>query len=283
MQTAEDLQRWVEIRTEAAAFASTFAYDEEPQWYPSPINLREGKSGKVKLTRVVKPIGEELSVVPMREALLRGRRPAKIILEKPMVIHELSEEGNGVWMTDLPCELNQAIGAINFIKPEGSVLVGGLGLGILPAYLSKYDRVENVTVVEKNKNVINLCANHNIYDVVQCRIERFLAETDQRFDAIFLDTWQGQSESTFWHEVFPLRRLVQKRFGAVSLWCWKEDEFMAQAYTSLRSHPGTHWFHTKLRTPMSKDEATSFLTEVGLPDWEKRYGALVEDPLRKGA
>ena len=274
--TDEYLRRWSEITEQATAFGQTFMGDAKPAWYPSPIKLPEGEAGKIRISHRHEKPGAHLPIVSTREALLRGQRPVSAVVQEPMVIHELSEERQGVWMTDLPCELNQAKAAIELIRPAGHVLVGGLGLGILPAYLADEIAVESITVVEKNRDVIKLTANPQLYEVKRADIAAYIRNTSKHFDAVFLDTWQGQSESTFWREVFPLRRLVHRTFGEVELWCWKDDEFMSQAYGSLRKQPhGTHWYHKKLELPLSHDEAVFFLTAAGLPDWEKRYADIV--------
>jgi hypothetical protein len=278
LMTEENLCRWAEIHEKSTAFGHLFMGDAPPAWYPSPIHIPEVSAGKIKVTHRIEKAGTKLPIVSTREALLRGQRPVNAVLKEDMVIHELSEQGQGVWMTDLPCELNQAMAAIKLMKPKGKVLVGGLGLGILPAYLTQVHDVETITVVEKNPSVIKLCANRALYDVKQDDIRTFIRNTPAgHYDVIFLDTWQEQTESAFWHEVFPLRRLVRSKLGPVRLWCWKDDEFMSQAYNSLRQQPeGFHWWHRKLPMPLSHDEAVFFLIGVGSPEWESRYGDMVK-------
>ena len=58
-------------------------------------------------------------------------------------------------MTDLPEELNQIEEMLYHVKPQGRVLVGGLGLGIVAKRLTEIIGVKQVVVVEKAKEIIN--------------------------------------------------------------------------------------------------------------------------------
>ncbi|KKM06041.1 hypothetical protein LCGC14_1747980 [marine sediment metagenome] len=248
----------------------------EPAWYPSPIDLPEASSGPVQIRHRIIPAGKQTPVVGMRQAFLRGIRPGDALLSHPLLVHELVHEEHGIWMTDLPEELNQIAELLFTVKPAGSVLVGGLGLGVLSTEVAWRIEVSDVTVIELDKHIIKLCANGADFDVVEADITDYLRTTSERFDFYLLDTWQGTSEGTWWSEVMPLRRLIRQRWGKRPVvHCWAEDIMQGQIFQALTTKP-PHWYTAHLPVPMYEKEARSFLRNVGWPSWERKYGKAVD-------
>jgi len=66
--------------------------------------------------------GEELTVVSMRNAIFMGLKPTKIILDRDVQIHKLTDQ-DGIWMTSLPQELEQVDqqSEIKSIGPSASI------------------------------------------------------------------------------------------------------------------------------------------------------------------
>jgi hypothetical protein len=246
-----------------------------PQWYPSPIKLAPARSGKVQVRHRVIPVGAETPVVGMRQAIVRGVTPVTALVQDvPLTIHELVEEGHGMWMTDLPEELNQIHEMLSVVKPRGRVLVGGLGLGIVAALVAALPDVQEVTVVERSPDVVKLCAGVG-YWVRIADIHRHLEVTEDRFDYYLLDTWCGTNEGTWWDEVFPFRRAIRRKHGTrPKVHCWAEDIMAGQILSTL-THP-PHWRTTYLPCPMTKPAARWFFRNVGLPAWEEKYGEAVD-------
>lgn len=253
------------------------------KWYHSPIDLPVQGVGNMQIRHRIIPKGEEIPIVGLRQAITRGIRPIVGTTEKPLVIHELVE-GRGsdvsLWMTDLPEELNQIAEMLYNVDPSGRVLVGGLGLGILARTVAQRDGVTDVVVVERSTDVIKLCAPPNsdgadglaTFKAVQSDIYKYLRTTKEKFDYYLLDTWTGTSESTWWTEVLPLRRVIRKRWGiSPEIHGWAEDIMWGQIYRSLTGKP-PHWHYTYLPVPMSHDEAVAFLNMAGSSWWEKQYG-----------
>lgn len=249
-----------------------------PQWYPSPIDLPEGRSGKVQVTHRLLPIGASVSIIGLRQALLRGIAPVSGKVEKALRVHELREDGQGVWMTDLPEELNQIAELMLQLRPRGRVLVGGLGLGVLATTVAQWPGVEDVVVVENNPDVIKLCRRPG-YHVVEADLRDYLTLTHDRvpaFDFYLLDTWQETNEGAWWSQVMPLRRIIRNRWGQLPrIHCWAEDIMQAQLAQSLMTKE-PHWYYKHLPVPMSAARARAFLREVGLPRWERTYGAAID-------
>lgn len=246
----------------------------KPEWYASPIDLPERSVGRYSIKHRMLDVGSEVAIVGLRQAMLRGVKAARGRTEEVLRVHELREKGQGVWMTDLPEELNQ-IGELLFnVRPTGRVCVGGLGLGILAATVAKWPGVTEVVVVEKSQEIIELCAAEE-YTTVCADIAEFL-KTSFAFDYYLLDTWQATSEGTWWDEVMPLRRTIRQHWGRVPvIHCWAEDIMWGQILRTLTEKP-PHWYMQYLPVPMGLTQARRFLERVGLPAWEKMYGTAVD-------
>jgi len=250
----------------------------EHQWFTSPLKLKERESGKARISHRIIPKGEKVTIVSARQAILRGITPVSGTVQKPLRIHELSHADHGVWMTDLPEELNQIGELMHTVQPFGRVLVGGLGLGVLAKVASQ--RAEQVVVIERDKDVIELCSARG-YTVIEADIAEYLRTSTERFDFYLLDTWQGTNEGTWWSQVFPLRRAIRRKWGRKPVvHCWAEDIMQGQIFRSLVSKL-PHWYYTGLPMPMSEGVARRFLSNVGMPAWEKAYGAAVDEQLSK--
>jgi predicted O-methyltransferase YrrM len=183
------------------------------------------------------PAGDRVAVVSMREAITTGKKPIDVILDKPLRIHALTEDG-GTWMTDSPEELRQAGEWLASVRPKGRVLVAGLGLGIVATWLSKLALVTQVDVVEIQPDVIRLLAAHQAgYRVSRSDIMAYLKLFDRwtwPYDYCFLDTWQGTGEATWWDTVMPMRRVIANRFGKQKVHAWAEDIMLGQVAQSIR-------------------------------------------------
>lgn len=247
------------------------------EFFPSPLAITPRRSGKISVTHTT--LTESTPIIGARQAVLRGIQRVDFGLRGgPLRIHELRDGNHGVWMTDLPEELHQIAEMIHTVKPAGHVLVGGLGLGILVHRLYALSEVERITVVERSRDVINLIAPTLLRTgakIVHSDIRTYLRRSRQAFDCFLLDTWQGTSESTWWNEVAPLKRIIRRRWGhGVPVHCWAEDIMAGQVLTKLVG-PDRNWYYEKLPPRMSVEDAAHFFDRVGAGDWEERWGSLV--------
>lgn len=251
------------------------------RYIESPIALPEGKSGAFEIKHSWE---SEFDLVTAREALLGGRnRATKIRTDIPIRIHRLNENG-ATWMSDLPIEVRQMSEGIEVLRPSGRVYVGGLGLGVVVALLKRNPRVTRIDVDEISTDVIALATpksslgcpkwggkiNVDRADVY----ERMRTIKEWIYDAAYFDTWRGTGEVTWWTEVMPLRRIIQRRFGKQNLGFWTEDVMLGQVIRPLvnpmREETGPYWFY---RMPvLSPREAVSFVLDVGLKEWEAKWG-----------
>lgn len=170
----------------------------------------------------------------------------------PTVVQHLKSVENGTWMTDLPCEMFQMHEELA-VHARGKVLIGGLGLGILPRMVARMRQVESITVVEQSEEVCNLVwpfLSHRMEGkarIVNADIHKFeIAKGD--FDVALLDTWQGTGEWVWMNEVVPLRRKFAQNVKRIA--CWQEDVMRMQVHMGLfnyASMPPDKLFNRYLR------------------------------------
>ena len=251
----------------------------------SPINLPEGTSGKFS---IVHGKGDKFDVVSSRESFLTGKKSSVVIFDEPIKVHKLTDQ-NGVWMTDVPIEVRQMRDAVKQLRPEGKVLVGGLGLGVVTTLLVNHPRVDKVVTIEKSVDVVALATRGQfVGEVIVADIYEWLATLPVwDFDCAFFDTWRGSNEGEWWYSVFPLRRIIANRFGKQRYQCWSEDIMLGQVMRKLTFADGVqfnpilktpiewkpHWFY-RMETPFTWREAHWFVKNIGLPKWEEKYGEL---------
>jgi len=129
-------------------------------------------------------------------------------------------KGVGLVMSDVPAEQNDHRSPVN--KARGSVLINGLGIGMVVSACLKNPQVTDVTVVEINKDVI---------DLVGPQI------ADPRLTIIHADAFEyqppkGKMYEVVWHDIWPhicadnlpeMTRL-RRKYGRRAEWqgCWCE-------------------------------------------------------------
>lgn len=127
-----------------------------------------------------------------------------VLFTKPVIITGLEEETkendkNRIWMTDSPRE-HYSMWELNARTEGKDVVVGGLGLGDLANLLANRKDIENITVVEKSKDVINLTKD---YVNPRVRIEEKdffekieeLSKTNSCPSTIIMDIYSGEEDS----------------------------------------------------------------------------------------
>ena len=126
-------------------------------------------------------------------------------------------------------------------RSRGRVLCGGLGLGLYPQFALSLPRVDSIDIVENDPHLIALVQEtwkKNPWSkmkrcrLVEAAIEDYLAETDRRYDTVYLTTWDSA-----YHEHLPhLNYLagetqrILKPNGEVLLWAY---DIMVQGFLKL--------------------------------------------------
>lgn len=189
----------------------------------------KGRSGKIKLTVETMPPFQVLPMVSMRNALLMGQSSANASFKEPLEIRHLHEKEHGEWMSDSPQEVWQMRDPV--FRAKGTVLVGGLGLGVV-SHLIAQREVGPVITVERNPSVINLVKTHVLSLTVCADLFTYLGECHPNaFDFGFFDIWQSTGEASWVQYVVPLRRLARGKIRRVM--CWNEKEMKGQLYRVL--------------------------------------------------
>lgn len=210
------------------------ACDGLQTFYPG-LRIPEGRSGKVHLRHHLKGPDTTLSMANSRTPIIGGHEREDVSFSEPTIWHELSEDEQGVWMTDLPIEQAQADHQLDGID-SGRVLVGGLGLGYAMTQIAQRPDVDEVVVVENSHDVVAVVWDHVRTDkciLVEGDLFEFLRESDDVFDFGFFDIWQSDGETTFHEQVVPLRRLAAGSVDHVV--CWNEDVMRGQLFLGIVS------------------------------------------------
>ena len=129
-------------------------------------------------------------------------------------------EGNNVWMSLNPNEIETMKPYIK--KAKGNVLVLGLGMGYVPYMISLKDEVKSITIVEKDKEIIDLFkknllplfVNKNKITIIEDDAIKYLNRKDVRYDYIFADLWHDAEDG--------LSLFIQLKRINQNIDCWLE-------------------------------------------------------------
>lgn len=118
----------------------------------------------------------------------------------------------------------------NFVRnAHGKVLIGGLGIGLILLAIQDKEEVEQITVVEKNREVIELVGSQLQLNskVTIVNDDVFIYKPLFKYNTIYMDIWNYINEDVYKEEMKPLisryrRYLVSKaedeeRF--IDCWC----------------------------------------------------------------
>lgn len=130
-------------------------------------------------------------------------------------------------MSDTPMEKRTNS---DFVRnAHGNVLIGGLGIGLILLAIQDKDNVEQVTVVEKNADVIELVGkqlplNHKVTIV---NADVFEYEPEAKYNTIYMDIWNYINKEIYNEQMKPLinryrKYLVDKledEHRYINCWC----------------------------------------------------------------
>lgn len=133
-------------------------------------------------------------------------------------------EGQNVWMSLNPNEIETMKPFIN--KAKGEVLVLGLGMGYVPFMMANKPEVRHITIIEKDKNIINLFnqvlfpsfTNKNKITIVQDDAIHYL-NSKKKYDYIFADLWHAPEDGL---DLFIKLKRINKGID-----CWLETSLIA--------------------------------------------------------
>lgn len=220
---------------------------EGHKFYDRVLKIPVNRSGAFSIKQNVKKSNTKLVTANFRTSFMGGHDKEDICYPYETTWHSLMEDGEGVWMTDLPIEQAQHDTMLDG-NVYGTVLIGGLGLGYAAQLIASQPQVDRIIVVEKSQDVVNLVWKHLTFptwvethivvdDLFQylkqeCKKER--SDCGNAFDCGFYDIWKSDGEYTFHETVIPLRNLS---FPVIDgpLYCWNEDIMRGQLMLGLHS------------------------------------------------
>jgi hypothetical protein len=149
-----------------------------------PMKLSCRQYGKFRITSEAATC---FDVTTSKQAFLFGIEPVRLTYASPVEFHQLmgEESGNGFLTSDRPYEIYSQYMA--FRKMRGRVLVGRLGLGMVANMIAKLSKVDSVTVVERESDIVHLVEGslHRKVRVVESDLFEFLRDLGpgRKFDS----------------------------------------------------------------------------------------------------
>ena len=161
----------------------------------------------------------------------------------PGVYTALMHDERGLVMSDVPAEIAGALPFLDWVAAESAqrkvrVLIGGLGLGIVPAWLLTRTDVAKVDVVEIDPDVIMLATGEanwlgdtEPYWAHDTRLSIYQADIltwrpYDRYHAAWMDIWDMVTPRNL-----PAMHQLTRRFGrhldrdyGGRIWCWERPE-----------------------------------------------------------
>ena len=139
------------------------------------------------------------------------------------------KEGNITWMSPAPSEIISMEEGIR--KGTGKCLTMGLGIGLLPYLWLLKDEVESVTVIEHNKDVIDLFnkvirpqfnTGKSLEIIHGDAFEYFNEEFLNRFDYAYIDFWESNEDG-----LDDYIRLMEKNVSLSHVDFWIEESILS--------------------------------------------------------
>lgn len=177
--------------------------------------LEDGKVGDFELSHF--EIGEKDFIAMYRMGISAGRYV------------KLSHKGKCVMSdTDMEKRTNSSF----VINAHGKVLIGGLGIGLILLAVQDKAEVEKITVIEKNREVIDLVASqlplNGKVEIVNANVFDYVPS--EKYNTIYIDIWNYINDDVYQEQMKPLisryrRYLVPKSEDEnryIDCWCKHE-------------------------------------------------------------
>ncbi|MFA6755073.1 MAG: hypothetical protein WCR97_01000 [Bacilli bacterium] len=148
-------------------------------------------------------------------------------------------EGDTTWMSITPHEINTMEDSINVAT--GNILVLGLGLGYYPYMISNKDSVKDVTIIELDKDVIDIFNRFilpqfkykNKIHIINMDAIKYLKETNLNiYNYIFIDLYHNPIDGLpFYLEISKLEDIYKD----ITFSYWIKESILALKYRYLIS------------------------------------------------
>lgn len=135
-----------------------------------------------------------------------------------------------IWMLITPHEINTMKEAVN--KAYGNVITFGLGLGYFAYMCSIKDNVKSVTIIEKDKNIIELFNKHILPQfkhkdkiiIIESDAIEYLKRKSFDYDYAFVDLWRDIDDGL---PLYVLTNKLALRHPKTTFDYWIEDSMIA--------------------------------------------------------
>lgn len=112
--------------------------------------------------------------------------------------------GGSVVMSDT--EMEKRTNAAFVRNAHGKVLIGGLGIGLILLAVQDKADVEKITVIEKNREVIDIVADqlplNEKVKIVNADVFEYMPE--EKYNTIYMDIWDYINENVYREQMKPL-------------------------------------------------------------------------------
>lgn len=149
--------------------------------------------------------------------------------ENDVYLPVLKEGENKVWMSPAISEIESMNDGIQ--KGHGKCMTMGLGIGVLPYLWLNKEEVESVTIVEFNKDVIDLfkkyiCPqfpkNKKIEIIHGNGLDYYNKEFLNQFDYVYIDFWESNEDGLQYYI-----KLMEKKVDYENIDFWVEDSMLS--------------------------------------------------------
>lgn len=177
------------------------------------INVPDGKSGEWEVSTFIVS-DNDAKLFNIREVFSRRYRTIH-----PGTYKKLTQN-NYIIMSNTPAEIRDLI---HFIRlAHGSILINGLGLGVVLSAILQKEAILDVTIIEKSKDVINLVAPTYIQDerieIINDDAFEFKPPKGKGYDFAWHDIWSDICADNL-PEMTRLHRKYAKRTSWQDSWC----------------------------------------------------------------
>lgn len=198
-----------------------------------PIEVPDGVSGKWAVQSF--EVTEQGAAMQNLRCILNNT-PSRAIVPgkyKRLIRNDGGRFGPVIVMSNTPAEVRDHIEFIQIAKMGGSVLIHGLGLGVALKAILESDEVEEVTVIEKSMDVINLSGPTYLADsrvkLYHADAMEWKATPGRRFSAVWHDIWDTICETNL-QDMHTLHRRYGRRCDWQGSWCRYECENQRRMY-----------------------------------------------------
>ena len=139
------------------------------------------------------------------------------------------KKDNVAWMSITPHEIFTMKDDID--KVSGNVLVLGLGLGYFLYMISLKDNVNKITVIEKDKNIINLFKsflfpkfNKNKIQIIEDDAISYLENNKEEYDYVYCDLYHNQFDAL---PLYIKIKNIEKNYKNTTFLYWIETSIIA--------------------------------------------------------